>query len=103
MSMELIIGRKFEDYSKMFPDQIVNLSTEIQQAQSDVSILFENDIKEIRRIMNEKKLNININFTNFERPVYLITTALYSGNKRPKSKQDVIRFLLANLYRCRDV
>jgi hypothetical protein len=44
MSMELIIGRKFEDYSKMFPDQIVNLSTEIQQAQSDVSILFENDI-----------------------------------------------------------
>jgi hypothetical protein len=100
--MELI-GRRFEKYSKLFPDQIINLSTEIQQTESNASNFFDNDVQEIRRIMNQNQLSINIDFTNFGKPLYLITTALYSGKERPNSKQDIIRFLLANLYICKDV
>lgn len=102
MSMEFV-GHRFESYSKLFPDQIMNLSAELQKTRIDVTGFFDNDMREIRRIMNERQLNININFANFRRPTYLITTALYSGTRRPKTRQDVLRFLLANLYMCREV
>lgn len=102
MSIELI-GHRFESYSKLFPEQIMSLQTNLQNTRNDVINFFESDAQGIRRIMNDRRLNININFANFVRPIYLLTTALYSSNRRPKSIQDVLQFLLANLYMCRDV
>lgn len=54
LSMELI-GSRFEAHSKLFPDQIMNLSTEIQQTGSDLISFFDNDIRDIRRIIREKR------------------------------------------------
>jgi hypothetical protein len=95
------IGQRFENYSKLFPEDIMNLNSEIQEAETDASDLFNIDLRNIRKIMDSKQLSLD--YRNFQRPPYLLSHALYSGKVRPKSKQDIIRFLLANLHICKDV
>lgn len=95
------IGDKFLEYSLLLPDQVIGLSDELKQIESQIETKFNQDLKAIRKVINDKKISIKINFKNFTNPHYLYKTSLYA--KVPQSLNEIIQFYLANLHICKEV
>lgn len=53
--------------------------------------------------MKNKKISININFKQFENPIYLYKKALYLQSEIPHSFENIMKFYLANLFICKQV
>jgi hypothetical protein len=99
------IGRRFVRYSTKFPEEVIDLQEEIKIIQNEIESRFQEDIGNIKRILNNKRISININFPQFENNIYLIKQALYTHTKIPDPEKcgDVLRFYTANLFICKDV
>ena len=100
MSM-LEIRARFDKFATMFPDEIHEFSAELKTMKSLVSNIFENDLRAINRIIIKKRLNIHIDRTKLENETNLILTSLYE--ELPKTKSQVIQFLVADLFICKTV
>jgi hypothetical protein len=72
------VSRKFIDYSRMFPEQIIEKSTEIQDIEQDIINIFNEDLSKIKKIINDTHLRIRINYKRFADPVYLLLNSLYT-------------------------
>jgi len=99
--MENIRGR-FSTYSESFPEDIINLKDELQNIETEVESTFMNDLKKIKKIINDKKIRINIKYNKFKDKTYLFNQVLYADTKIPHSMIDMLRFYIANLFICRD-
>jgi hypothetical protein len=97
------VSRKFIDCSRMFPEQIIEKSTEIQDIEQDIINIFNEDLSKIKKIINDTHLRIRINYKRFADPVYLLLNSLYTDESPPESKQATIRFWLANLHISKEV
>lgn len=91
------IGRIFVRYSTKFPEEVIDLQEEIKIIQNEIEYRFQEDIGNIKRILNNKRISININFPQFENNIYLIKQALYTHTKIPDPEKcgDVLRFYTA--------
>jgi hypothetical protein len=97
------IGERFLMYSMRFPDEVINAQEEIKIIETEIESKFDEDLGNIKKIMNDKKLSININFKEFENSIYLIKQALYTHTKVPEKSGDILRFYISNLYICKNV
>jgi hypothetical protein len=95
------INGRFNEFARLFPDQIAGFSTELQTMEMAVSDIFNIDLKNMKRTINEK--NLKINLKRFEEETYLLLYSLYLRNQRPKRDRDIIQFFLANMFICKDV
>jgi hypothetical protein len=98
--MRKIKGR-FNEFGRLFPDQIAEFSTELQTMEMTVSDIFNIDLKKMKKTFNEK--NLNINLKRFKEETYLLLYSLYLRNQRPKRDRDIIQFFLANMFICKNV
>lgn len=98
--MRNIKGR-FNEFSRLFPDQIAEFSTELQTMEMAVSDILNIDLKKMKKTINEK--NLKINLKKFEEETYLMLYSLYLRNQRPKRAREIIQFFLANMFICKDV
>ncbi len=93
----------FHRYSEKFPEEIVCISDEIRNIANQIQNIFNKDLKSIRKLVNEKRVRICINYKDFENDEYLLSTALYLESDIPKTQGQLIRFYLSNLYICKNV
>jgi hypothetical protein len=102
MRMEDIRGR-FRTYSESFPEDAIHIEDQLQKIEIEIESTFENDLKRIKKIINDKKIRININYNKFQDITYLLSQVLYADTKIPQRMQDMLKFYIANLFICRDV
>jgi hypothetical protein len=95
------IGEKFYQYSLLFPEQAISLNEELNQIEIQIEAQFDQDLKTIRKVINDKRIPVKINFRLFTHTNYLHKVSLYT--KIPQSLGDIIRFYLANLHICKEV
>jgi hypothetical protein len=90
------IRDRFDRYSLLFPDDIINLGDELRQLENEIQIQFDEDLGKIKRFINHNRMRICINFKNFEDTFYLYKTALYLDTQIPDTNNKIIRFFIAN-------
>lgn len=97
------IGTRFVRYSMSFPEEVINIGEEIKMIENGIEFTFHEDIANIKKVLNDKQIRININFKEFENNTHLLKQALYTYTKIPEKRGDLLRFYIANLYICKDV
>ena len=97
------IRDRFDRYSLLFPNDVINLENELRQLENEIKIQFDEDLGKIKRFLNHNRTSICINFKNFEDYFYLYKTALYLDTQIPDTNNKIIRFCIANLYICKEV
>lgn len=100
--MRQLISR-FDRLSQSFPEVIIKSADELGKIEHEIVDTFDNDLKCIKRVLKDKKISININFKQFENPIYLYKKALYLQSEIPHSFENIMKFYLANLFICKQV
>ena len=96
------VNLEIDTFINLFPDTQINISTEFNKLKKQIDQYFDEDIKNIRKYINENSIVLKFNNKNFTDRNYLLQEVLYNPNHIPEKGSDNFRFNLANLHICKN-